>query len=54
MRIQLVKAKSYYQARAMAPWGKRFIQVQGGYKVFESAFDYIVWNSKRRIEHASH
>ena len=47
MKTQLIAAKSARQARKLAPWAAKLLQVQEGYMAFESWQDYVTWRNQR-------
>lgn len=43
MRTQLIEVDTLEEARDVAPWASKIIEVEGGYLAFESLADYETW-----------
>ena len=47
MKIQTVECKSYTTAKRHCPWASKISKVEGGFKCFESVYDYKVFKGQK-------
>jgi len=43
MKTEIVYTSSISEARKEMPWAAKIVKIEGGYKGFESLYDYKVW-----------
>jgi hypothetical protein len=47
MRKQFIKCKTRKTAERRAPWASYIVKVEGGYRAFESSYDYETWRKQQ-------
>ena len=47
MRVQFIETKSRKKAVEECPWACKIVKVVGGYRAFESWYDYNLWKGEK-------
>lgn len=47
MRTQFIQCDTIEEAREEAPWAAEIVEVEGGYRAFESVDDYHTWQNQQ-------
>lgn len=47
MKTEFLQVETLAEAQDQAPWAAEIIEVDGGYRAFESTADFEIWNSQQ-------